>query len=95
MAFNAPFFPRQVIGLLAAAGTDPEAVVARGDMHKDSFDGAADHIFERRRIHEQLPVVLVSSKVKRYLIGMATISGERGRRQEQRNKHSSIPERSR
>ena len=74
--------------------TRPEAVVAGGDMDKDGLGGAPGRVFERRGIHEQLPVVFVAGKVKRHLVGRAHIGGERGRRREQRENREDLGQRS-
>ncbi len=46
-------------------------------MDKDGLGGAPGRVFECGGIHEQLPVVFVAGKIKRYLAGRARIGGER------------------
>ena len=46
-----------------------EPGVAGGDVDKDGLDGSAGDVLESRRVHEQLPVVLMGGKIERHLVG--------------------------
>jgi hypothetical protein len=72
---------RQVVGALPAARAGAEPGVARRHMDEHGLCGAARHVLERGRVHEQLPVVLVRGEIERHLVGSGRIGGEcrRGR----------------
>ena len=57
-------FARQIEGMFAAAQVDAEPRVTGGEMHEHGLGCAIDHVLKSGRIHEQLPVVLVRSKIE-------------------------------
>ena len=61
-----PFYLARENGAEAAIRfmADAEACVAGGEMHEYGLGCTIDHVLKSRRIHEQLPVVLVRSEIE-------------------------------
>src|SRR5215831_2155047 len=69
---------RQIIGMLAAARSHAQSGVAGGEMYEHGLGPRVGDVHEGRRVHEQLPVVLVRREIERYFVGQQRI-GHGGR----------------